>query len=259
MAYQLSAEEVLSLAALPVVGRMMGSGRGGMAANVLSSALGGRSRAGELASMIQGSTGERVAVSPDVNSVATALTPSDVLKIKGKLKARGYPKKYHITRIPLANGNHNAGLNAAVAKDAARMQDINEHNAALMKYIRPGMSPAALDEAIRKGSREERRLPQYWDDLQNRRQFNVRSDAVHAIQVTPDAKIQVKWKGSPTWYTFRQYPDTHKASIEAQKLLMSPSLGRAVWPVLTRKGGKKLAAKGYGKWNIEHYNGAYAK
>lgn len=258
MAYQISTEEILALAALPMMGRLANSGRGGTAANVLSSVLRNGSPE-DIAALISGATGSKVDVSPDVNAGPKVLTPEDVLRLKGSLKARDYPKKYHITTVPAAGGMHNAGLMEAVARDAGRMQTLNEHNDALMKYVRPGMSPEALDDAIRKGAREERRLPQYWDDLQNRKQFNVRSDAVHGIRITPDAKIQVKWKGSPTWYTFRQYPDTYKASLEAQKLMMAPSLGRAVWPVLTRKGGDKLAAKGYGKWNIEHYNGAYAK
>jgi hypothetical protein len=264
MAYQVSAEEILALAALPLFGRMAQSGRGGVAANVLSSLASGNGTVlgpqhpDVISSLISGATGEQVTPSPDINKAPVPLTPEQVLTLKGNLKARDYPKKDHVTRTLLANGAHNSGLNESIARDAARMQTLNEHNDALLKYLRPGMSPKEVDVAIRKGVKEEKKLPQYWDDLQNRRNFNVRSDAVHGIRITPDAKIQVKWRGSPTWYTFRQYPDTHKASLEAQKLIMSPSLGRAVWPVLTRKGGDKLAAKGYGKWNIEHYNGAYA-
>jgi hypothetical protein len=142
--------------------------------------------------------------------------------------------------------------------EAGRMQEINEHNRALFKYLRPGMSPKEADIALRKGEKEQQKLPQYWEDLNYRREFNVKSDAVHGIKITPDAKIQVKWKGSPEWYTFRKFPNTYEASKEVQKLLSEPSLGRAVMPVLTMKGGDKLAAKGYGKWNVANYNGAYA-
>lgn len=264
MAYQVSAEDVLALAAFPLFGRMARAGRGGMAANVLSSLASGNGTVmgpqhpDVLAALISGYRGEEVTPSPDIDAVPVPLTAEQALQLRARLKAREYPKKDHITRTMFANGAHNSGLDTATAKEAARMQTLNEHNEALLKYVRPGMSPKEVDAAIRKGVRDEKKLPQYWDDLQNRRNFNVRSDAVHGIRITPDAKIQVRWRNSPTWYTFRQYPDTHKASLEAQKLIMSPSLGRAVWPVMTRKGGDKLAAKGYGKWNIEHYNGAYA-
>lgn len=270
MAYQVSAEDVLALAAFPLFGRMANAGRGGMAANVLSSIASGNGRLmgsqdpEVLAALISGYTGQPVTPSPDIDKEPEPLTAQQVLELRGRLKARKYPAKDHITRPMYANGAHNAGLDTTIAKDAARMQTLGEHNAALLKYVRPGMSPKEVDVAIRKGVKEEKKLPQYWDDLHNRRNFNVRSDAVQGIRITPDGKIQVKWRGKAPatnpdgWYTFRQYPDTHKASLEAQKLIMSPSLGRAVWPVKTRKGGDKLAAKGYGKWNLEHYNGAYA-
>lgn len=264
MAYQVSANEVLSLAALPLFGRMVSGGRGGVAANVLSSVargevpLMGSRDPSVLSALISGATGKPVVPSDAIGSRPEPLTAEQVLTLRGRLKAREYPTKYHITRTMPANGAHNSGLMSEIADKAARMQTINEHNDALLKYLRPGMMPTEVDAAIRKGVKEEKRLPQYWDDLQNRRTFNVRSDAVHAIRITPDAKIEVKWRNSPNWYTFKQYPDTYKASLEAQKLIMSPSLGRAVWPVMTRKGGDKLAAKGYGRWNIEHYNGAYA-
>ena len=186
------------------------------------------------------------------------LSYEQIMNIKNNMKATEYPKKYHIIRIPVADGAHNVARDQAMIDEAGRMQEKKEHNNALFKHLRPGMTPKEVDAALRQGTKEEQKLPQYWEDLNYRREFNVKSDAVHGVKITPDAKIQVKWKGSPTWYTFRQFPNTYEASKEVQKLLNEPSLGRAVMPILTMKGGDKLAAKGYGRWNAANYNGAYA-
>lgn len=248
MAYQLSAKDVIAAASIPFMGAAAaGAGRSrmGMAASVLSQL--------QDAGIVSGP------VSPSLNdNPEGTLSVTDYLNMKGKLKAREYPRKAHITRVMAANGQHNSGLMQEVAEEAGRMQSLREHNDTLLKYLKPGMTPRQAQEAIAKGYKEEKKLPAYWDDQLNRRFFNVRSDAVHGIKVTPDGYVQVKWRGSPTWYTFQKYPDTHQASLAVQELLKEPSLGRAVWPVLTRKGGDKLAAKGYGKWNIAHYNGAFA-
>ena len=80
------------------------------------------------------------------------------------------------------------------------------------------------------------------------------------IRITPDARIEVQWGTSPTWYTFRQFPNTYKASEEAQKLLMSDSIGRAVMPF--QRNGKPLKFKNknekYSEWNRPNYDPAFA-
>ena len=46
--------------------------------------------------------------------------------------------------------------------DALEMQNLEEHNAALNKYLRPGMTPAERQAAIIRGEKEERRLKGFW-------------------------------------------------------------------------------------------------
>ena len=138
------------------------------------------------------------------------------------------------------------------------MQTLEEHNAALMKYVRPGMPPKALHMAIAMGEEEEKKLPQFWDessDVNNdRAKFNVSSSAVSGIRLTPDARVEVRWGTSPKWYTFQQYENTHEASKAAQKLLTAPSIGRAVYPIVSRK--IKNPKNGLGKWNFDNYDPA---
>lgn len=251
MAIQLSTEDILTLAAAPLLG--IGAARSGRS-------MGQAARAAQTYRNMVRAGIDIGPASPMLDAVAPegGLNYEQIANIKNNMKAKEYPKKYHIIRIPVADGQHNIARDQAMIDEAGRMQEKDEHNRALFKYLRPGMSPKEVDIALRKGEKEEQKLPQYWEDLKYRREFNVKSDAVHGVKITPDAKIQVKWKGSPTWYTFRQFPNTYEASKEVQKLLNEPSLGRAVMPILTMKGGDKLAAKGYGKWNAANYNGAYA-
>lgn len=250
MAYQFSAKDVMAAAAIPFMGAAAaGAGRSrmGMAASVLA--------------RMQANGEYNGPVSPSINADPNeTLTVTDYLNLKGQLRARKYPAKAHITRPGLANGAHNSGLNMALADDAGRMQSLQEHNDTLFKYLRPGMTPIEAQAAVEKGYKEERKLPAYWDELHNRRNFNVRSDAVHGIKVTPDGYVQVRWRGSPKWYTFQKYPDTHQASLAVQELIKKPSLGRAVMPF--QRNGKRLEFKNksvqYSDWNISHYNGAFA-
>lgn len=250
MAYQLSTEDILTLAAAPL---LLGAARSGRT-------LGQAGRAAQAYRNMQRAGIDLGTASPALDDSAPegGLSYEQIMNIKNNMKATEYPKKYHIIRIPVADGAHNVARDQAMIDEAGRMQEKKEHNNALFKHLRPGMTPKEVDAALRQGTKEEQKLPQYWEDLNYRREFNVKSDAVHGVKITPDAKIQVKWKGSPTWYTFRQFPNTYEASKEVQKLLNEPSLGRAVMPILTMKGGDKLAAKGYGRWNAANYNGAYA-
>lgn len=257
MAYQLSTDDILTLAAVPLLG--IGAARSGRT-------LGQAGRAAQAYRNMVRNGIDVGPASPMLDAVAPegGITYEQLMNIKGNLKATEYPKKYHVIRIPLAEGMHNVARDQAMIDEAGRMQEINEHNRALFKHLRPGMSPKEVDVALRQGTKEEQKLPQYWEDLNYRREFNVKSDAVHGIKITPDAKIQVKWKSSPTWYTFRQFPNTYEASKEVQKLLDAPSIGQAVLPVLTNPKLSKKAGdageggKHYGWWNVANYNGAYA-
>lgn len=256
MAIQLSTEDILALAAAPILG--MGAAKAGRS-------MGQAARAAQ-AYRAYREAGLPIPESPALNDVAPegGLSYDDIMNIKGNMKAREYPKKPHIIRIPVAGGTHNANRDQAMIDEAGRMQEINEHNRALFKYLRPGMSPKEADIALRKGEKEQQKLPAYWEDLNYRRGLGVQSDAIRAVRITPDAKIQVMWKGKHSannpdgWYTFRQFPNTYEASKEVQKLLSSESLGHALMPILTAKAGQKWAEKGYGQWNAANFNGAYA-
>ena len=257
MAIQLSTEEILALAAAPILG--IGAARAGRS-------MGQAARAAQAYRAFR-EAGIDLPESPAINDVAPegGLTYDDIMNIKGNMKAREYPKKNHIIHIPLAGGMHNANRDQGMIDQAGRMQELNEHNRALFKYLRPGMSPKEADIALRKGEKEEQKLPAYWEDLKYRRELGVKSDAIHAVRITPDAKIQVKWKGKPSknnpdgWYTFRKFPNTYEASLEVQKLLSEPSLGHALMPILTNeKYGQKWAEKGYGKWNAANFNPKYS-
>lgn len=168
------------------------------------------------------------------------------------------PDRYHnyqVVNIPGdANMNQFGKSYSDTIEEAGRMQTIKEHNDAIKKYIRPGMKPKELRAAIELGIADEKRLPQFWNESESRRPFKVSSSAITGIRLTPDARIQVQWKGKPTWYTFQQYPNTQEASLAAQELLKADSIGRAVYPVISRKVNNPLL----GSWNRKNYDGAFA-
>lgn len=168
------------------------------------------------------------------------------------------PDRYHnyqVVNIPGdANENQFGKSYSDTINEAGRMQTMKEHNDAIMKYVRPGMKPKELRAALEMGIEDEKKLPQFWNESQSRRPFKVSSSAVTGIRLTPDARIQVQWKGKPTWYTFQQYPNTHEASLAAQELLQADSIGRAVYPVISRKVNNPLL----GSWNRQNYDGAFA-
>lgn len=168
------------------------------------------------------------------------------------------PDRYHnyqVVNIPgAANMNQFGKSYSDTIDEAGRMQTIKEHNDAIKKYIRPGMKPKELRAAIELGIADEKRLPQFWNESESRRPFKVSSSAITGIRLTPDARIQVQWKGKPTWYTFQQYPNTQEASLAAQELLKADSIGRAVYPVISRNVNNPLL----GSWNRKNYDGAFA-
>lgn len=171
-----------------------------------------------------------------------------------------YAPKPDGVKGPYQNMNYMGHANAAVIDEAGRMQTLEEHRNALTKYFAPGQTPAQRREALRRGVEEEKKLPQFWAESKSRVPFSVSSSAVKAIRLTPDGRVEVKWGGKPSkknpsgWYTFKQYPDVQQASLAAQKLLQSDSIGRAVYPVLTRPTKNPLL----GKWNKDNYDGSMA-
>lgn len=164
---------------------------------------------------------------------------------------------YDVINVPGdANLNQHGKANADVISEAGRMQSLEEHNKAITKYVRPGMDPKTMRAALHRGLQEEKNLPAFWNESKSRRPFSVSSSAVTGIRLTPDGRIEVQWKGKPTWYTFKQYPSTYEASLAAQELLQADSIGRAVWPVVSRPPKKPNPL--LGQWNAKNYDGAYA-
>lgn len=158
-----------------------------------------------------------------------------------------------------ADNNSMGKANMPLVEDAGIMQTIEEHNAALTKYLRPGMNPAQQYLALQKGREEEKQLPQFWNESYSRLPFQVSSSAVSGIRITPGGAVEVRWKSSPKWYVFQQFPDTYQASRAAQELLKADSIGRAVMPF--QRKGKPLNFKNpsdHSWWNKKYYNSAFA-
>lgn len=177
----------------------------------------------------------------------------------------GYPKefapdKHHTYNVVHIQGKPNFNQYGkdykAIIDEAGEMQSLKEHRDALTKYIRPGMTPKQLRVAEEMGIEEEKKLPKFWNESFDRRNFKVSSSAVSGIRITPSGNVEVRWGSSPKWYTFRQYANTHEASLKAKELLQADSIGRAVYPVKSRH--IKHPKKGLGKWNSENYEEAYA-
>lgn len=161
---------------------------------------------------------------------------------------------------PYQNMNYMGKANAATIAEAAEQQTLQEHNDVLTKYVRMlprNATPRQVRDAIQRGRDEEKQLPKWWNESNNRREFSVSSSAVKGIRITPEGNVEVQWGKSPKWYTFKKYGNTHDASVAARKLLESDSIGRAVYPVVSHPPKKPNPL--LGGWNRENYEAAYAR
>lgn len=232
----------------------------------LGAAMGGAPRAG-------GSVASRILSGAAGSGGGAAGSGGGVPSIPGipasaqKFMAKQYPEEfapqawhyYDVVNVPGApNFNQNGKANKGIINEAGVMQDIGLHNRTITKYIRPGMTPKEERMALNKGLEEEKSLPQFWNESSSRRPFSVSSSAVTGIRLTPDARIEVQWKSSPNWYTFKSYPNTRAASEAAQELLKADSIGQAVMPL--QRNGVKLKFKdpNMGWWNRRNYDPSYA-
>lgn len=160
---------------------------------------------------------------------------------------------------PYQNMNSMGKADAATIAEASEQQTREDHNEALMKYVRmlpANATPRQIQMAMDRGREEEKSLPKWWNESNNRREFSVSSSAVSGIRITPEGSVQVKWGKSPKWYTFRNYPNTMLASRAARELLASDSIGRAVYPVMSRP--PKEPNNLLGDWNRRNYEPGYA-
>lgn len=234
------AKEILAFA----VGASMGAERAGssVAAKILASA----SRGGS------GGSGPSI---PGLSGVAQSFMAS-------QYPDQFAPQAWHyydVLNIPgKANFNQHGKANAGAIEEAGVMQDIGTHNRTIAKYIRPGMSPQEERLALQRGLTEEKNLPQFWNESRSRRPFSVSSSAVSGIRLTPDARIEVQWKSSPKWYTFKAYPNTYMASRAAQELLAADSIGQAVMPYQRKGVPLHFKNPDIAWWNRTNYDKAYA-
>lgn len=123
--------------------------------------------------------------------------------------------------------------------EAARQQSLEEHRAALTKYLMPGMNPVQMQWAIQKGKEEEAALPQFWADDRPRRATRPTSNMMSGIRINPDNTISIQFGGKGKWYTYRGGPNRYEASLEAQKLVSAPDIEKE----LNRNGGWSLTHK----------------
>lgn len=231
----------------------------------LGAAMGGAPRAG-------GSVASRILAGAAGSGGGAAGSGGGVPSIPGlsstaqMFMAKQYPEEfapqawhyYDVVNVPGApNFNKNGKANKGIIDEAGIMQDIGLHNNTIKKYLRPGMTPKEERMALNKGLEEEKSLPQFWNESSSRRPFSVSSSAVTGIRLTPDARIEVQWKSSPNWYTFRSYPDTRAASEAAQQLLKADSIGQAVMPFQRNGVPLKFKNPNIGWWNKINYDGSY--
>ena len=179
--------------------------------------------------------------------------------------ASKYPESTMQVRItPVGDGVHNAMLQVGVADKAARMQTLREHNDAINQFLKPGQSKAERMEALRKGKQAEKELLSFWADKKPRVNYTPSSSAIEAIRITPENRIQVKWRGKPSkknpsgWYTFLPSATPFEASEAFKSLVMAPSIGRAVYPVISRP-LKKPNPYINNNWNSRYYDPSKAR
>lgn len=131
----------------------------------------------------------------------------------------------YIEGPPQLNAAYKGNPNPA----AMRMQTLQEHNRALDKYIRPGMGPLQLREAIERGKAEEQKLDSFWtDDSHPRRNVRSSSSAVSDVHINPDGTLSVRFRDRGKWYTYRGGADPYEAAMSAHDLVTAPSLGKAI-------------------------------
>ena len=168
-----------------------------------------------------------------------------------KVDSLGHNFNYDLNYIPGPEKQMNRMLMQETADEYAPRQTLAEHVAALRRYVRPGMNPAQMKEALRRGKEYEQSLPQWWDDDRPRKNFTPSSSAVSGIRITPDNRIQIRFGKGSKWYSYRGGATPGAAAEEVQKLIGTN--GKSIGQALARKGLKN----GFGKWAEEHYLAGY--
>lgn len=166
-----------------------------------------------------------------------------------KVDSLGHNFNYDLNYIP-GPAQMNRMLMQQTADEYAPRQTLAEHVAALRHYVRPGMNPAQMKEALRRGKEYEQNLPQWWDDDRPRKNFTPSSSAVSGIRITPDNRIQIRFGKGSKWYSYRGGATPGDAAKEAMKLIGKN--GQSIGRNLIRKG------KGHeNSWAAQHYLPGY--
>lgn len=165
-----------------------------------------------------------------------------------KVDSLGHNFNYDLNYIP-GPAQMNRMLMQQTANEYAPRQTLAEHIAALRRYVRPGMNPEQMKEALRRGKEYEQSLPQWWDDDRPRKNFTPSSSAVSGIRITPDNKIQIRFGKGSKWYSYRGGENPGAAANEVQKLIGKN--GQSIGRNLVRK------SKVFGQWAREHYLPGY--
>jgi hypothetical protein len=288
MAVQLNSNDILTAALLLNGAGMFQAGAASAAARLGASRAARQSAAQTLRGALSGAEGKEMQQAarqafPGVTGAAQAegqalrnqkpqalLTMADIQRIKDQYGAHEYPNRFspnplgHVIDVTYKPGppQENQEVDRPLSKVASQQQTIDYHNNALFKYLKPGMTQAQAHQALMKGFKEEKELPQWWDESETRVGFDFHpsSSAVSAIRITPDARIEVAWGTDPsTYYTFRQFPNTQAASQAVRELVSCGSIGRAVMPKgMSAKASKKHPGRLYGWWNRKNYDAAFA-
>lgn len=165
-----------------------------------------------------------------------------------KVDSLGHNFNYDLNYIP-GPAQMNRMLMQQTADEYAPRQTLAEHIAALRRYVRPGMNPAQMKEALRRGKEYEQSLPQWWDDDRPRKNFTPSSSAVSGIRITPDNRIQIRFGKGSKWYSYRGGENPGAAAKEVQKLIGKN--GQSIGQNLVRK------SKVFGQWAKDHYLPGY--
>lgn len=166
-----------------------------------------------------------------------------------KANSLGHNFNYDLNYIPGPKRQDNRMLKQQAADEYGPRQTLLEHVNALRRYVRPGMNPAQMKEALKRGKEYEQSLPQWWDDDRPRANFTPSSSAVSGIRITPDNKIQIRFGRGTKWYSYRGGENPGDAAKEAMKLIGKN--GQSIGRNLVRK------SKVFGQWAREHYLPGY--
>lgn len=237
MATKFKASDILKI--------LFGMGLGGIGGGSLGGSLGGSA-----STLMGGNSG---------GTTGNGGYPSEFAPVSHHYYKVVYEPRPAGVKGPYQNMNSMGKADAATIAEASEQQTREDHTEALMKYVRmlpANATPRQIQAAMDRGREEEKSLPKWWNESNNRREFSVSSSAVSGIRITPEGSVQVKWGKSPKWYTFRNYPNTMLASRAARELLGSDSIGRAVYPVMSRP--PKEPNNLLGAWNRKNYEPGYA-